>query len=429
MAALQRLNHPPCRAPTGRPIAASWRRQQSTTTTARRRTAGGAGVFGVGIGVGARRRTLVAVVVAAAPAPAPPPAALSTELRNFSMEFELRPPASSAGQASPDGGTPATTTATATTATATAATTTTATQTTPTTTTTTRLRVAPLPLALLPAAADLLAGTFILSTSASDGQGPPRPSLQPYARFVRRRIAKYLDEHLRPEAKTLVLAATVPLEGAAEGAAAAAAAGGNDGDGGEEKEAEEEDEAAKARKWQRAVADRERQRMEDETWDAVFSARIGGGGGRLPGRAAAATSNDAAAVRPRPPPSPHPPVLLVGTAELSLDSTTRSRYLTLNPPPDAAYLMNTAVSEAFRRRGVARSLVRAVDAAAAAAGAEFVWLHARPIDAPAVALYRSLGFEVVATDGWWVVLLGKDRRHLMRRAVGGGGGAGEEGGG
>jgi len=321
-------------------------------------------------------------------------------MRNFSMDFELRPapppppPTPAAAPAAapfPPAGPAA------------------------------ALRVAPLPRALLPAAADLLAGTFILSTTMS--APPPRPSLQPYARFVRRRIAKYLDDHLRPGARTLVLAATVPC---LSDAVAAGAGGEGEEETGREGGAEAAAAAAAARK-QREAAELDRQRMEDEAWDAIFSVRIGGGrGGGGGGGAATAADKNKPSGRPRPPPSPLPPVALVGTAELSLDGSTRSRYLTLNPPAEAAYLMNTAVAEAWRRRGVARALVAAADAVAAAGGRDAVWLHARLVDAPAVALYLSLGFDVVATDGWWVGLVGQDRRHLMRRAVvasdGGGGG-------
>jgi hypothetical protein len=345
---------------------------------------------------------------AAAAARDPPAAAKDAWVRNFCMEAELR-----GGPASGDDAT-------------------------------TRLTIRPLPLELLPAAADLLAEVFILSASRSGSAAtppssqesspsgsrsaspsprpppvpPPPPSLAPYSRFVRRRIAKYLDDHIRPEARTVVLAATVP---------------GGVGD--------EEDEGARGTSAAAAAADDpaalERQRQEDEVMDAILSARgLGGGGGVSAAvsfdSVASSSSDDAGndgsdsdgAAAPQPP-TPTPPSAstpparrtLVGTAELSLDSSTRSRYLTLNPPEDAAYLMNTAVDARWRRRGVARALVAAADRVAAHLGRGSVFLHARLIDPPAVALYRSLGFEVVATDGWWLSLIGQDRRHLMMREV------------
>jgi ribosomal protein S18 acetylase RimI-like enzyme len=348
------------RPPPPPPIALRLHHQNAPHQRARRRARSSAGGGG---GVAAR----------AAPAPASAPLTpeqqrRDTWMRNFSMEFELRPP--------PPPETTETTTTTTTTA-----------------TTAIFGRVAPLPLALLPAAADLLAETFILSTMpAAQEEGKTgssslssRPSLRPYARFVRRRIAKYLDDHVRPPSRTLVLAATVPLSAAP---------------------AAEEAEPAAAPS---TPADLERQKMEEQALDAIFAVRLPGGSGE--------NSSDNAA-------SPPATAALVGTAELSLDATTRSRYLTLNPPDDACYLMNTAVAEPWRRRGVASALVRAADQVAAGLGADVLFLHARLIDPPAVALYESLGFEVVATDGWWVSLIGQDRRHLMKRRVQMGGGGG-----
>jgi ribosomal protein S18 acetylase RimI-like enzyme len=308
----------------------------------------------------------------------------------------------------------------------------------------TRLTIRPLPLEMLPAAADLLADVFILSTARGGGASstptssaesspsgsrspspsprpppptpppppPPalRPSLAPYSRFVRRRIAKYLDDHIRPEARTLVLAAMVEEGEEEEEGEGEGEEDGVGGGGGDDK------------------ADLERQRMEDEVMDAILAVRLGGLGGSSGGTSTSSSSSTSSAAVDAAnanPPSSSRRLTLVGTAELSLDSSTRSRYLTLNPPEDAAYLMNTAVDARWRRRGVARALVVAADRVARRLGLDFVFLHARLVDPPAVALYRSLGFEVVATDGWWLSLIGQDRRYLMRRTVGNG--EGEEG--
>jgi GNAT superfamily N-acetyltransferase len=62
--------------------------------------------------------------------------------------------------------------------------------------------------------------------------------------------------------------------------------------------------------------------------------------------------------------------VLVATGEVSFDPSTRSQYLTLNPPAGCAYICNCAVDPAWRRRGVASALMRALEEAAAIAGGE-----------------------------------------------------------
>ncbi len=60
---------------------------------------------------------------------------------------------------------------------------------------------------------------------------------------------------------------------------------------------------------------------------------------------------------------------------------------------DECYVDNVAVFPRFRRRGCARALMGYLIAGARAAGARFVSLEARPSNAGALALYRSLGFR------------------------------------
>jgi aminoglycoside 3-N-acetyltransferase I len=57
------------------------------------------------------------------------------------------------------------------------------------------------------------------------------------------------------------------------------------------------------------------------------------------------------------------------------------------------YLYDLAVAEAHRRRGVARDLIHALRSIATDVGASVVFVQADPVDAPALALYRSLGHE------------------------------------
>lgn len=59
---------------------------------------------------------------------------------------------------------------------------------------------------------------------------------------------------------------------------------------------------------------------------------------------------------------------------------------------DEAHVMTIAVRPAHRREGHARTLIRAALGLAAEKGAFFVHLEVRPSNAPARALYGSLGF-------------------------------------
>ncbi|OSX70386.1 hypothetical protein BU14_0771s0003, partial [Porphyra umbilicalis] len=66
------------------------------------------------------------------------------------------------------------------------------------------------------------------------------------------------------------------------------------------------------------------------------------------------------------------------------------------PPPPAVELMRMAVAPAARRRGVGRSLVRALEAAAAADGVCRVHLATLSSMVPAVRLYEACGYRVAA---------------------------------
>jgi ribosomal protein S18 acetylase RimI-like enzyme len=65
-------------------------------------------------------------------------------------------------------------------------------------------------------------------------------------------------------------------------------------------------------------------------------------------------------------------------------------------PPDAFYVDWLAVCQPFRRRGVARQLLDAAAARARAAGCRTVAVRVRADNGPALALYRSAGFEAYA---------------------------------
>ena len=106
---------------------------------------------------------------------------------------------------------------------------------------------------------------------------------------------------------------------------------------------------------------------------------------------------------------------LVGTVEVSFDVSTRSKHLTLNPPPDMPYLCNMAVEPEYRRRGFGAMLLEAAEAAVLSTGYKSMYLHVRHADPPAVQLYRKYGYGEEGEDWTLVQLLGLDRRYLMKK--------------
>jgi ribosomal-protein-alanine N-acetyltransferase len=70
-------------------------------------------------------------------------------------------------------------------------------------------------------------------------------------------------------------------------------------------------------------------------------------------------------------------------------------YLIFWVVQDEMHILNLAVAPAHRRRGIARRLLAEGLAQARELGAELAWLEVRPSNAPARALYASLGFKEV----------------------------------
>lgn len=106
---------------------------------------------------------------------------------------------------------------------------------------------------------------------------------------------------------------------------------------------------------------------------------------------------------------------LVGTVEVSFHQSTRSKYLTLNPPQDMPYLCNMAVEPQYRRRGYGAMLLDAAENAVLGTGYKSVYLHVRHADPPALELYRKYGYREEGEDWLIVQILGLDRRYLMKK--------------
>jgi ribosomal-protein-alanine N-acetyltransferase len=62
---------------------------------------------------------------------------------------------------------------------------------------------------------------------------------------------------------------------------------------------------------------------------------------------------------------------------------------------DEVHLLNITVAPPFRRQGWARCLMQALSVWSHAKGASWLWLEVRESNAPALNLYKSLGFQQV----------------------------------
>ncbi len=58
-----------------------------------------------------------------------------------------------------------------------------------------------------------------------------------------------------------------------------------------------------------------------------------------------------------------------------------------------AYIQTIEVDPVFRRRGIARELLRRAEESAREARATYIWLHVDESNAAAIALYQSRGYE------------------------------------
>ncbi len=58
-----------------------------------------------------------------------------------------------------------------------------------------------------------------------------------------------------------------------------------------------------------------------------------------------------------------------------------------------AYIQTIEVDPAFRRRGIARELIRRAEESAREARATYIWLHVDETNAGAIALYQGCGYQ------------------------------------
>ena len=65
----------------------------------------------------------------------------------------------------------------------------------------------------------------------------------------------------------------------------------------------------------------------------------------------------------------------MGTVELSLSASSRSVFLLINPPKDAAYVSNIAVAPEFRRQGHASRLLKAAEQIVRSTPIKDIYLH------------------------------------------------------
>lgn len=301
----------------------------------------------------------------------------------------------------------------------------------------------------VPAAADILTESFATALGAA-----------PYTNFLRRQVKAYLEQHRQLPPKAVVLVALLlPAELAAEEAAAAAAVdaatgaaaawGNRDSSGGggdvgastgssqasSSSSSSREADISMAAPWQAAARQQAQQAPEQ--------AQQGVPGSKLPHAELAADLGDGMAMSPmlgelgapcsssssdsggsegeeqqrRQPDAPGRGAVLAGVVELSFAASTRSQYMTLNPPEDRPYMCNMAISPDLRGRGYGFALLQAAEALVAQLGETELYLHLRVQDEPAAGLYKKSGYEEVAADTFLVRFLGLDQRRLMRKRL------------
>jgi ribosomal-protein-alanine N-acetyltransferase len=81
---------------------------------------------------------------------------------------------------------------------------------------------------------------------------------------------------------------------------------------------------------------------------------------------------------------------------------------------DEMHVLNVAVAPEHRRRGIARALMREAEARGRRRGTRLVTLEVRRSNAPAIALYRVLGYRVVGVRPNYYAEEGEDAMVMER---------------
>jgi len=90
----------------------------------------------------------------------------------------------------------------------------------------------------------------------------------------------------------------------------------------------------------------------------------------------------------------------------SVTLTVRRVEAVLPPPfptnaPQRLYVCNMAVSEAYRRRGIARAMLDEAERVGRLWGESMIWIHVESDNEGALGLYRAAGFRMHSTSPWW----------------------------
>lgn len=80
---------------------------------------------------------------------------------------------------------------------------------------------------------------------------------------------------------------------------------------------------------------------------------------------------------------------------VALDDEKVIGYIGVNVISDSCFIDNIAVYPEYRRQGVGKALLKIAALTADVMGADFISLEVRESNYAAIALYRSMGFEVV----------------------------------
>jgi [ribosomal protein S18]-alanine N-acetyltransferase len=78
---------------------------------------------------------------------------------------------------------------------------------------------------------------------------------------------------------------------------------------------------------------------------------------------------------------------------ISEDSGQLTGFAIVDWSGPTAYIHTLEVSPQHRRQGIARELLARLEQSAQSAGAAAIWLHVDIENAPAIALYQSLGYQ------------------------------------